>query len=34
MLFDLSQYVSGNTAIMAFVIAAIAATVAFDKKGN
>jgi hypothetical protein len=34
MLFDLSQYVSGNVAIMAFIIAAIVAVVLIDKKGN
>ena len=34
MLFDLSQYVSGNVAIMAFIVAAIAAVVSTDKKGN
>jgi hypothetical protein len=34
MLFDLSQYISGNVAIMAFVFVAIAAIVSIDKKGN
>lgn len=34
MLFDLSQYVSGNAAIMALVALAIAAIVSLDKKGN
>jgi hypothetical protein len=34
MLFDLSQYVSGNVAIMTFIIVAIAEIVSIDKKGN
>ena len=34
MLFDLSQYVSGNAAIMALIAVAIALAVSFDKKGN
>ena len=34
MLFDLSPYLSGNIAIMALVILAIAAIVSIDKKGN
>lgn len=34
MLFDLSHYVSGNVAIMAFIGVAIALAVSFDKKGN
>ena len=34
MLFDLSPYLSGNAAIMAFIVAAIALAVSFDKKGN
>lgn len=34
MLFDLSQYVSGNVAIVTFIAVAIALAVSFDKKGN
>ena len=34
MIFDLSPYISGNVAIMAFIALAIVAALSFDKKGN
>lgn len=34
MLFDLSPYLSGNAAIVAFIALAIVAALSFDKKGN